>query len=290
MIKNNFAGIALLTFILLTIWTFAFNDPDGKLHIDFLDIGQGDSIYFLTSDGHDGLIDGGPNDKVLRELGEAMPVGDRVIDLMVATHPDADHIGGLAGVLDRYDVKEIWLNGAVHTTQTYLRFLEAVKKEKKLGATVKVITRGDRKDFGDTSLQVLAPFESFEGKQPKEQNEGTIVARLLYNDFSLLLTGDLEYELENKLIANANDIIPLKSTVLKVGHHGSGGSSGGNFVNEVKPKIAVISVGKDNRYGHPAKRVLELLEKNKIQTYRTDIQGRIEIISDGLNYQVKTLH
>lgn len=285
MIKNNFAGIALLIFIFLTVWTFALNGSDGKLHLDFLDIGQGDSSYFSTPDGHDGLVDGGPNDKVLRELGKVMPVGDRVIDLMIATHPDADHIGGLAGVLERYDVGEIWLNGAVHTTETYLKFLEAVKKEKEGGAIVKVVTRGDRSDFGETSLQVLAPFESFEGRQPKEQNEGTIVARITYKDFSVLLTGDLEFALEDRLVANKGDIFPLKSNILKVGHHGSAGSTSGNFIDAVKPKLAVISVGKDNRYGHPAKRVLDLLDKYKIPTYRTDNNGRVEIESDGTDYQ-----
>lgn len=286
MIKNSSAELALLVLVLFTVWTFAFSGPDGKLHIDFLDIGQGDSIYFSTPDGHDGLVDGGPNDKTLRELGKVMPIGDRVIDLMVATHPDADHIGGLGGVLERYEVKEIWLNGAVHTTQTYLKFLETVKKEKEQGAVVRVVVRGDRKDFGDTSLQVLAPFESFEGKQPKEQNEGTIVARLSYNDFSLLLTGDLEFDLENRLIANANDIYPLQSIVLKVGHHGSAGSTSGNFIDAVKPKTAVISVGKDNRYGHPAKRVLDLLEKYKIQVLKTDYSGTIHIIDDGTTWKV----
>ena len=287
MIKNSSADLALLILVLFTVWTFAFSGPDGKLHIDFLDIGQGDSIYFSTPDGHDGLVDGGPNDKTLQELGKVMPIGDRVIDLMVATHPDADHISGLAGVLEHYEVKEIWLNGAIHTTQTYIKFLEAVKKEKEQGAVVKVVVRGDRKDFSETSFQVLAPFESFEGKQPKEQNEGTIVARLLYNNISVLLTGDLEFDLENKLIANANDITPLKSTVLKVGHHGSAGSTSEKFINVVEPKTAVISVGKDNRYGHPAKRALDLLEKYKIPTYRTDKKGTINITSDGTNYEVK---
>ena len=287
MIKNSSADLALLILVLFTVWTFAFSGPDGKLHIDFLDIGQGDSIYFSTPDGHDGLVDGGPNDTTLQELGKVMPIGDRVIDLMVATHPDADHISGLAGVLEHYEVKEIWLNGAIHTTQTYIKFLEAVKKEKEQGAVVKVVVRGDRKDFSETSFQVLAPFESFEGKQPKEQNEGTIVARLLYNNISVLLTGDLEFDLENKLIANANDITPLKSTVLKVGHHGSACSTSEKFINVVEPKTAVISVGKDNRYGHPAKRALDLLEKYKIPTYRTDKKGTINITSDGTNYEVK---
>ena len=101
MIKNSSADLALLILVLFTVWTFAFSGPDGKLHIDFLDIGQGDSIYFSTPDGHDGLVDGGPNDKTLQELGKVMPIGDRVIDLMVATHPDADQITGLAGLLKK---------------------------------------------------------------------------------------------------------------------------------------------------------------------------------------------
>lgn len=286
---NIFSYLLFLSLIISLIYFSASIKPEGKLNIYFLDIGQGDAIYIRLQNNKDVLVDGGPKgDKLIRELTNVMPLGDRDLDLLVATHPDSDHIGGLTLLLQSYNVKEIWLNGAVHTTQTYLNFLKAVEQEKKNGATVKVVVRGDSKNWGLSNLSVLAPFESFEGKQPKEQNEGTIVARLLYNDFSLLLTGDLEYDLENRLIANANDIISLKSTVLKVGHHGSGGSSGGNFINEVKPKIAVISVGKDNRYGHPAKRVLDLLEKNKIEIYRTDIQGRIEIISDGVNYQVKT--
>lgn len=284
--KYSLSILSLLAFISLTVWAFVFSKPDNRLHIYFLNIGQGDAIYTRTPDGRDILVDGGGGDnKVLTELGSIMPFNDKEINLMVATHPDADHIGGLKSVLERYQVDEIWINGAIHTTDTYLKFLDAVKKEQELGAMVKVVTRGERKDWNQTSLLVYAPLESFEGKQPKEQNEGTIVARLVYNKISILLTGDLEFALEDRLFANSNDIYPLTSTILKVGHHGSAGSTGEEFLKAVNPKLAVISVGKKNRYGHPTKRVLDLLEKYKIPTYRTDKNGRIEIVSDGIGYQ-----
>lgn len=267
------------------IWFYALSKPDGRLHIAFLDIGQGDSIYIKTPQGEDALIDGGQNDTVIRELGHVMTPGDRDLSLLVATHPDADHIGGLIPVLERFSVHEIWINGAIHTSDTYMRLFKAIDDEKKSGATVKVVTRGDRKTWGGASLLVLAPFESFEGKKPNEQNEGTIVARLVYNNFTVLLTGDLEFALEDRLVTSASDIYPLTSTVLKVGHHGSAGSTSEVFLKAVDPKFAVISVGAKNRYGHPAKRVLDLLEKYSIPIYRTDQKGRIEIVSDGANYQ-----
>lgn len=267
------------------IWFYALSQPDGRLHVTFLNIGQGDSIYIKTPQGEDTLIDGGQNDAVIRELGHVMTPGDRDLSLLVATHPDADHIGGLIPVLERFNVHEIWINGAVHTSDTYLRLLKAIDDEKKSGATVKVVTRGDRKTWGGASLLVLAPFESFEGKKPHEQNEGTIVARLVYDNFSVLLTGDLEFLLEDRLVTSASNIYPLTSTVLKVGHHGSAGSTSEAFLKAVNPKIAVISVGAKNRFGHPAKRVLDLLEKYTVPTYRTDQKGRIEFKSDGTNYQ-----
>jgi len=267
------------------IWFYALSKPDGKLHVALLDIGQGDSIYIKTPHGEDALIDGGPNDAVIRELGHVMAPGDREISLLVATHPDADHIGGLISVLERYSVREIWINGAIHTSDTYLRLLKAIDDEKKSGATVKVVTRGDRTSWGAVTLLVLTPFESFEGKKPNEQNKGTIVARLSYNNFSVLLTGDCEFELEDRLMAHTSDIYPLTSTILKVGHHGSAGSTSEKFLQAVDPKIAVISVGAKNRYGHPTKRVLDLLEQYKIPFYRTDEKARIEIESDGDDYQ-----
>ena len=284
-LNSTLLNLLFLSFVAFSIWSFAFSKPDGKLYIDFLDVGQGDAIYFSTPDGYDGLIDGGPNYKVLNELGKSMAIGDRVIDLLMATHPDSDHIGGLDGVLERYEIKEIWINDAVHTTETYIKFLEAVKKEKEQGAIVKVVTRGDRKEFGETSLQVLAPFESFEGKQPEEQNEGSIVARLKYKNFSVLLTGDAEFALEDRLVASASDIFPLQSTILKVGHHGSAGSTSDKFIEAVKPETAVISVGKNNRFNHPAQRVLDLLNNKKISIYRTDEIGTVKWVSDGENYQ-----
>ncbi|PIS07297.1 MBL fold protein, partial [Candidatus Berkelbacteria bacterium CG10_big_fil_rev_8_21_14_0_10_43_14] len=142
-----------------------------------------------------------------------------------------------------------------------------------------------RTSWGAVTLLVLTPFESFEGKKPNEQNKGTIVARLSYNNFSVLLTGDCEFELEDRLMAHTSDIYPLTSTILKVGHHGSAGSTSEKFLQAVDPKIAVISVGAKNRYGHPTKRVLDLLEQYKIPFYRTDEKGRIEIESDGDDYQ-----
>lgn len=278
--------LIVLFALAIIIWSQAGARPDGKLRVDFLNVGQGDAIYFKTSTGEDGLFDGGPNDnKVLKELGSVMPLGDRQLSLVVATHPDADHIGGLVDVINRYQVDEIWLNGAVHTSDTYLRLLDAINQKKKHGTSVKVVVRGDRKDWGTTSLQVLAPFESYAGKQPDNQNDGTIVARLAYKDFNVLLTGDAEFNLEDRLIANTNGIYPLQSTILKVGHHGSGSSTSAKFLEAVAPKAAVISVGKDNRYGHPVQRVLDLLTKNKIPIYRTDKIGTIKIISDGESYQ-----
>jgi competence protein ComEC len=164
--------------------------------------------------------------------------------------------------------------------------LTEIKKQKESGATIKVIVRGQTDTFGDVTLTALAPIESFEGVQPVEQNAATIVARLVYKNFSALLTGDLEIPLEEQLVAKTD--LPLESTILKVGHHGSAGSTSEAFLDAVKPKAALISVGKKNRYGHPTKRVLDLLQLKNIPTYRTDEQGRVEVVSDGEGYEIKT--
>jgi beta-lactamase superfamily II metal-dependent hydrolase len=158
--STSFSLLALL-FVAITIWTLALQKPDHKLHIYFLDIGQGDSIYIRTPSGNDILVDGGPNDKVLSQLSQVMPINDRTIDLVIATHNDSDHVGGLIPVLNNYKVNEVWINGAIHTTQTYFNLMAAIKKQKADGANIKVVTRGLKENWVDVNLVALAPIKSF---------------------------------------------------------------------------------------------------------------------------------
>jgi beta-lactamase superfamily II metal-dependent hydrolase len=285
--KITVTSLIILLFVSITIWSMALQKPDQKMHIWVLDIGQGDSIYGRLPTGQDFLVDGGPDDKVLSELSDVMPFNDREINLVIATHNDADHITGLTPVMSHYKVDEIWINGATHTTQTYFRLLASIKQQKKEGATVKAVTKGDTYKLGDATMTALAPLQSWVGKQPDLQNDAMVVSKFQYKNFSMLLTGDMEFSLEDQLIAVEPEA--LKSTILKVGHHGSVGSTSQELLDAVDPRAAVISVGLHNRYGHPTQRTLDILKRNSIPTYRTDKQGRIEITSDGEDYTITTL-
>lgn len=271
----------------MIIWFFVFSKPDGKLNVYVLDVGQGDSIYIRTPTGEDIVVDSGPNKNSLYELGKYMPIGDRTIDLLVGTHNDADHIGMMSEILDRYEISEIWTSGSIHNTDTYEKFIESVGSEVKLGATEKAVMRGDRKTFGGVSLQILAPFENLKDKTVDDENNNSIVARLDYNNFCLMLTGDAEKEEEERLISNKSDLFSLKCDILKVGHHGSSGSTSEEFLNNIDPDYAIISVAKKNKYGHPAQVVIDLLAKLDIKIYRTDTNGTIRISFDDGSYSIE---
>ena len=274
-------GLNLLAWV--AVWELAGN---GELEVTFFDVGQGDAIFIETPERQQILIDGGPNGQVILEkLGKGMPFWDRTIDLIVLSHPERDHLAGLLEVLKRYKVESILWTGVVRDTAEFTEWQELIKEE---GAEIFIAKFGEKISFLGklkflNELDILYPFESAEGKEMKDSNNTSIIARLVFGETAFLFTGDASQSVERQLSRFAGQ--QLDSDVLKVAHHGSKTSTAPEFVEAVSPEIAVISVGKDNKYGHPHQEVLDNLKGVKI--LRTDLDGDIKIISDGANYKVK---
>ncbi|MDO8183554.1 MAG: ComEC/Rec2 family competence protein [bacterium] len=273
-------GKILIILFLVTgfIWWRAVLASPAELKVAFLDIGQGDAIYIEAPNGNQVLIDGGPGRGVLRALGEVMPWSDKTLDLVIATHPDADHIGGLPAVLERYEVAGVMDNGQPSNTQIYRTWQAAAAAEVEAGAKKILAQRGERVILGDgIYLDILYPFGVPTGK---DTNDGSVVAKLTYGASSYLLIGDATIKVEQQLLNQDPNI--LKTEVLKAGHHGSKTSSGPEFVAAVKPEYAIISVGKDNRYGHPHQVTLDTLVTAGAKILRTDESGTITCVSDSV--------
>ncbi len=250
-------------------------DKNGLLKIYFLDIGQGDAIYVRAPGGRDMLVDGGSSKIVLQKLAEVMPFYDRSIDVVVETHPDADHIGGLPAVLERYDVG-LFLEPGIDSKNVIDDEIRRIRAEKKIPGML--ARRGMVVNFGDGAhFDILFPDTDVSGF--KETNDASIVGQMKYGSTTVMLTGDSTKRMENYLVLI--DDGRLKSDVLKAGHHGSRTSSGENYIKTVAPQYVVISAGKNNRYGHPHADVLVIFQKFSIQIMRTDREGTIKFVSDG---------
>jgi beta-lactamase superfamily II metal-dependent hydrolase len=199
------------------------------------------------------------------------------IDLLVATHPHADHVGGLDDVLAQYEVREVWINGATATSQTYQDFAAAVAAE---GAVEREIRRGYSTQFGGVTLTALHPVDPLTG----DANGDSIVLRLSCGSVDVLLAGDANAASEANMLADPSLI--LDADVLKVGHHGSSTSTTNAFLDAVTPKDAVISVGAGNTYGHPAQDTLNRLAAHGATIYRTDLNGTVVLTSDCSTYSI----
>ena len=257
-----------------------------KLSLHVLDIGQGDSIYIRLPTQEDVLIDAGPDDRVLSQLGKYMPIGDRTIELLIISHNHADHIGGLDRILKEYTVNRIWISGAIHTTAQYIENLKLLK-EKRIPTTV--VKAGSVNTVGDVEFLVLHPPTDMTGQNPEDQHDATVVIKLTYDHVCALLTGDLNAGHEATIIKTATALnTSLNCSLLKVTHHGSIYGSSDAFLAAVKPKIAVISVGRENQYGHPSTFTLNRLKGIGAAIYRTDLQGTVSVTSDGTRFWTKT--
>lgn len=245
----------------------------GELRVWFFDIGQGDATFVQTPDGHQLLIDGGPDDAVLAKLGAVMGPLDRSLDLVLATHPDADHIGGLASVLARYEVAEVATNGDDKRTSIADGFDAA--RDAETGARIGVVRAGDAWTFGDVTLEAVWPATD-EDVAREDANDASVVLLLTYGDATVLLTGDAPAAAEARFASLAGDV-----DVLRAGHHGSATSSAFAFLRDVAPEVAIISSGVDNRYGHPHPAVLQRFLDLGIAVLRTDLDGDILLTSDG---------
>jgi len=258
----------------MLVGAVALTLPDDKLHVSFLDVGQGDAILVQTPNHQNILIDGGPSPQALnRELGKKLPFWDRTIDLVVSTQPQADHLAGLVEVLKRYKVSEVVESGIPYNTSTYQEWDSSVNES---GVRRGRAIAGQEADLGGgIKLEVLNPPEElFQGTSDDVDNNG-VVLRLEWGEVSFLLTADIRYDGEFELIKERPG---LQSTVLKVAHHGGNSSTTEQFLAVVDPQAAVISVG-NNPYGHPANETVERL--GKVKVYRTDMNGTVEFTTDG---------
>jgi competence protein ComEC len=267
------------------MWSVALTRPDDKLHVSFLDVGQGDAVLIRTPNGLDILIDGGPDpQRVNLELSERLPFWDRTLDLVVCTQPHADHITGLVEVLQRYKVKQVLDPGVPYDSAIYQEWLGLIEDKE---IEYNIARSGQEIDLGTgIKLEVLNPPESlWEGTDDDVDNNG-VVLRLSWDNVSFLFTADIREDLEFELIGQR---AKLESTVLKVSHHGSKTSTTSQFLGVVDPEVAVISVGADNPFGHPSAEVLERLTERlgEDNVYRTDQDSTIEFITDGETLWVK---
>ena len=269
--------------VVLTIYTFYFlKSNDGLLHVYFLSVGQGDAIFIKTPSGNQILVDGGPDNSVVQELGKVMPFWDRSIDVLVMTHSDADHLNGLPEVLERYKVSQVVETGIECISAQCEKWKRLIEEE---GAGRRIVWLGKKIDVGDgVMFEVLSPFENEEGESVNKKNNSSVVLKMIYGEQELLLTGDIEEMVERKLALAGVDI---DVDFLKVAHHGSKTSTSEIFLNASTPKLAFINVGIKNRYGHPTEEVLNRLSNHGIKYYRTDTNGTIELMLDGSNYRVK---
>ncbi|MFH1233772.1 MAG: ComEC/Rec2 family competence protein [Patescibacteria group bacterium] len=280
MISNLFKSYKIfLIFIVLILLSLVFfwfyYQPNNQLEVDFLDVGQGDSILIKAPTGQNILIDGGPDRKVIKKLGENLNWWDKQIDLMVLTHPHDDHVSGLIDVLKRYKVKEIAYTGAAHNSPNYLAWLKLAREQK---IKLTIIDRPQTIKLSNNCwMETIYPQENLLGIEMENLNNSSLVFKLVYGKTKFLFVGDLEEPIESKLLDSKVD---LSADVLKVGHHGSDTSSSQKFLEKVKQQIAVIEVGKNNDFGHPNLRIIKRLERLGSQVLRTDQLGTIRLISD----------
>lgn len=255
-------------------------DPvDGqKLKVYFLDVGQGASQLLVTPSGKTMLIDAGNNDKEQVMLDYMKTYHIEKLDVVIGTHPDADHIGGLDKVIDHLPVTAIYMPKVQSNTKTFESLLQSIKNK---GLKVKTAKAGLSFDLDDqVHVDMLAPNGTYENT-----NNMSAVVKVTYGHTSFLLTGDAESESEKDMLASGAD---LHADVLLVGHHGSNSSTTLKFLKQVQPKYAVIQVGKGNTYGHPKSAVLNRLQKQGVEVYRNDQQGTITITSDGKSLHIVT--
>jgi len=254
-------------------------DNEGKLSVYFFDVGQGDSTLFVV-DGKTILIDAGEVDMGDWVVSDLRKLGVTRIDLLAATHPHADHIGGMQKVLSAFPVGQVLDAALPHPSSTYEHFLETIDRK---NIPYRVAERGQIIDV-DPALRVfvLSPPAQRISDDP---NINSLVLRISYGTIDFLMSGDLGGEGEDALIRSG---YPLDAEILKVGHHGSSSSTSPAFLARVRPELGVLFLGEDNPYGHPHQETLDLLKESGVTVYRTDRDGTVVVRTDGMSYSVKT--
>ena len=276
-------GVVILASLGMAVFLY-IQPPNNELSVAFLDVGQGSGVLIQTPYGQNILIDGGDTDsRILRQLPLFMPFYDRALDLVILTHPHDDHVGGLVKVLQRYRVSNVLYTGVTHAAPAYLEFLQVIRQK---NIPLTIVDRPQTVTLGPgLTLDIVYPLKSFLQQDVSNINNTSIAALLTYGQNKFLFTGDLEAEAEAELIASGAD---LRADVITAGHHGSDTSSTEEFLNAVKPRYAVIQVGKDNDFGHPSLRVLRRFDRMGIIYFRNDLNGWVRMVSDGTTIEVST--
>ena len=251
------------------------------LEVTFLDVGQGDSIVITTPDDHTMVVDTGrssPTDDSGRKV--VLPFlrskGMNSIDALLLTHPDDDHIGGAVTILNRIRVGRLLVSAVPSNAPNYVRVLDTANKQR---VPIFHLARGQTIDFHDSAFaDVLNPPANGSPSREHADNNGSLVLRIRRDDTSILLTGDAEVEAEKDMISDGED---LNADILKLGHHGSKTSSSDEFLDNVNPKVAIVSAGKHNLFGHPSPLVMDRVQSRRIRVFRTDRDGAITVTSDG---------
>ncbi|NCS99581.1 MBL fold metallo-hydrolase [Candidatus Parcubacteria bacterium] len=264
-------SIATLIFVAIFIISFekGLLNKVEYLQVSFLDVGQGDSVFIEAPNGVQMIVDGGPDDSVLRELSKVMPFWDRSIDIVVATHPDKDHIGGLPEIFQRFKVGTSLDTGVTSDTGIYNEYK---KRRASSSANLVQAHSGQVISLDEKSgvyVEVLFPGESL--NEIKDKNDTSIILRVVYGESEVLLTGDASVKIERFLLSKYGK--NLESDILKLGHHGSKTSTSKEFLEKVNPESVVISAGVDNSYGHPSKETLYIVNNFGSKIYSTIDSG-----------------
>ena len=275
----QFTALALI--VAVAVWTVAMSRPDGNLKVVFADVGQGDMTVITTPSGQTIVVDGGPDpERAVQVLDSQMPFWKRTLSLVVLSHPHSDHVSGLSEVLRRYDVEHILESRSEYESADYMAWSRLAESE---GAQFLEPRPGTRLSFpGGVEVHVLGPPDA-----TVNANDASVVIRVVYGNASFLLTGDVFRDGERWLLGSGHT---LDSDVLKVAHHGSDTSSSVPFLGAVSPRVAVISAGQDNRFGHPDPEVVERLEglMPASRIFKTFERGAITFETDGKTLSVKT--
>lgn len=281
----------VLALAAITVWSAVLTLPDDKLHVVFCDVGQGDAILIYRKSTQM-LVDGGPNNKVLGCLARHVPFYDRRIEMVIVTHPQADHMNGVIGVVKRYNVMQLVMGPEGNNTVGYRSLQEQILN---LNVEVRNVYSGDEMKIGEVIYKIIWPTRGFVVEHVvgdkrilgaktdgMDLNEFGISGRLSYGDFDVMLTADVDQKAEPEEMATG---LLRQVEVLKVPHHGSKTGMSQEWLRIISPELAVISVGKNN-YGHPTKEALELLSSSGARVLRTDEDGEVEVVSDGKRWWV----
>lgn len=282
--KKKMCIALLIVAVIILVAILSFNEgksfperKSGELYMYSINVGQADATLVLLPDGENLLIDAGNREDAALLIDFISERGVEKLDYVIATHPHEDHIGSMSEIIESFEIGTFYMPDAVNTTSCYEDMLDSLINE---NVRVEIAEKGVKVKEGACDIEIISPLN----KEYEDLNHVSAVTKIIYKDTSFLIMGDAEKINESEMIENNKK--GLKSTVLRVGHHGSNTSSSKKFLQAVEPELAVISVGEGNDYGHPHEEVIKRIEKLKIPYLRTDESGTILIISDGDKIEV----